>query len=99
MRLVDPTDYDILGILENGKRNTAANIAAELERNRGYINTRLPVLKDFGLVDRVGPVERSGLYAITKKGEDVVENPESYRNDEAGSDVTVQRDSSGTGGD
>jgi hypothetical protein len=68
MRLVDPTDYEILGVLSDGKRDNAVNIATKLDRDRGYINTRLPVLKDYELVDRVGPSERSGLYVISKEG-------------------------------
>ena len=99
MRLVEPTDYEILSVLGDGKRNTAVNIATELGRNRGYINTRLPALKDFELVERVGPAERSGLYVITKKGEGVVEDPESYRRAEARSGEHAQRDSSDTAGD
>ena len=72
MRLVDPTDYEILGVLSDGKRDNAINIAAKLDRDRGYINTRLPVLKDNKLVDRVGPSERSGLYVISKEGQSVL---------------------------
>lgn len=48
MRLASPTDFDILDALSNGKRNTAANIAIDLGRDRPYINTRLPVLADHG---------------------------------------------------
>ena len=54
MRLTVPTDFDILDALTDGERNNAANLAYLLDRDRSYINTRLPVLADYGLVERVG---------------------------------------------
>ena len=70
MRLVQPTDFDILELLvdDDGDRNVAANIALELNRDRPYINTRLPELADQGLLCRIGPSERLGLYQITPLG-------------------------------
>ncbi len=68
MKLIDPTDFEILDALADGKRNNAANIAALTDRNRAYLNTRLPVLLDYGLVERVGPSPNSGLYVITDRG-------------------------------
>ena len=53
MRLVDPTDFDVLEILDEG-RNVAPNVAAELEHDRAYINTRLSQLHDHGLVEKSG---------------------------------------------
>ena len=99
MRLVEPTDYEILSVLGDGKRNTAVNIATELGRNRGYINTRLPALKDFELVERVGPAERSGLYVITKKGESVIENRTGYGDEDAELSSDHDRESLDTAGD
>jgi hypothetical protein len=78
MKLAAPTDFELLSALSDGKRNTAANLAIEIERNRSYINTRLPVLADYGLVDRIGPAERSGLYEITERGLVVLDNREAY---------------------
>lgn len=83
MRLTTPTDFDILEALSDGKRNNAANISRELDRNRSYINTRMPVLADYGLLTHVGPAERSGIYAITAKGRRALENREAYRDDQA----------------
>lgn len=80
MKLVDPTDFQLLKALSDGKRNTAANLAVELDRNRAYLNSRLPVLYDYGLVEQVGPAERSGLYEITDKGKIVARHREEYRN-------------------
>lgn len=68
MRLTQPTDFEILDALADERRNTAKNLAIQLERKRGYINTRLPVLADYDLVERIGPAENSGLYVITDRG-------------------------------
>lgn len=78
MRLVQPTDFDILAALSDGKRNTAANIAHIIDRNRAYINTRLPILADYDLVDRVGPSPNSGLYVITQRGRAALDHREQY---------------------
>jgi len=69
MKLVTPTDFEILDVFSDGKRNNAVNVAYELDRNRAYINTRMPVLRDYGLVASVGPAPTSGLYEITRKGQ------------------------------
>lgn len=68
MKLVQPIDFDILEQLADGKRDNASNLAVHLDRNRGYINTRLPMLAAYGLVERIGPAPRSGLYEITARG-------------------------------
>ncbi|AFZ74471.1 winged helix-turn-helix domain-containing protein [Natronobacterium gregoryi] len=68
MKLRQPTDFLILESLEDKGRNVATNLAAHTGKSRKNINTRLPVLEDYGLVDKIGPAERSGLYEITSKG-------------------------------
>lgn len=78
MRLVQPTDFEILAQLADSHRNNAANLAVLLDQNRSYINTRLPVLADYGLVERVGPAEKSGLYVITERGHAAVACQEAY---------------------
>ncbi|WP_435099848.1 ArsR family transcriptional regulator [Halorubrum sp. N11] len=78
MRLVQPTDFEILEQLTDGHRNNAINLAVLLDQNRAYINTRLPVLADYGLVERVGPAQKSGLYAITDRGHAAVACRETY---------------------
>jgi DNA-binding PadR family transcriptional regulator len=50
----------------------AANLAIELDKDRAYVNTRLPQLEAYGLLERVGPAPKSGLYEITPKGKEVV---------------------------
>ncbi|EJN61567.1 helix-turn-helix domain-containing protein [Halogranum rubrum] len=68
MKLVDPTDFEILEVMSEGKRQTAPNVAAHLDRKRQYMNDRLSALAGMGLVERVGPSKRSGMYVITTKG-------------------------------
>ena len=89
MKLVTPTDFDILEVLTDGRRNNAVNLAAILDRNRSYINTRLPILLDYDLLERVGPAPNSGLYVITLKGRAVVEHRESYGDDDVDFDALV----------
>lgn len=68
MKLRQPTDFLILEALEDRGRNVATNLAAHTGKSRKNINTRLPVLEDYGLVQKIGPAERSGLYEITSTG-------------------------------
>ena len=82
MKLASPTDFDVLEALSDGKRNTAANIAIEIDRDRAYINTRLPLLADHGLLDRIGPAPNSGLYEITRKGQLALQHRNAYGRDD-----------------
>jgi len=82
MRLTRPTDFDILAALSDGKRDVAVNIAERLDRDRAYINTRLPALLDYGLVERIGPADKSGLYEITVSGQRAVAHREQYESAE-----------------
>lgn len=91
MRLVFPTDFEILRALSDGRRNNAINIAAEIDRNRSYINTRLPILADFNLVERVGPGSNSGLYFVTEKGKIVAECQEQYEDDSVDFEAFVEQ--------
>lgn len=68
MKLRRPTDFLILEALEETGRNVATNLQAHANKSRKNINTRLPVLEDYGLVAKIGPAKRSGLYEITQKG-------------------------------
>lgn len=68
MKLRRPTDFLILEALEEHGRNVATNLEHHIGKSRKNINTRLPVLSDYGLVEKVGPADHSGLYEITKKG-------------------------------
>lgn len=81
MKLVYPTDFEILKFLADQGRNNAVNIAVGLDRDRSYINTRLRTLADKDLIERIGPAERSGLYEITDRGAIAVEYEAAYRED------------------
>lgn len=89
MKLAVPTDFEILKALDDGKRNTAANLSHILDKDRSYINTRLPVLADYDLVKRIGPAPNSGLYEITEKGRIVSEKQAEYENESVDFEATV----------
>ncbi|WP_181692262.1 ArsR family transcriptional regulator [Natronomonas sp. LN261] len=90
MKLASPTDFDVLESLSDGKRNTAANIAIEIDRDRAYINTRLPLLTDHGLLERIGPAPNSGLYEITPKGRAALRYREAYHDDDTDFETLVE---------
>lgn len=69
-------DFEILQVLTEG-RNVAPNIDDRIDFKRTYINTRLSVLTDYGLVERVG-IENSGLYELTERGRVVLELQDKY---------------------
>lgn len=77
-----PVDFEILNAFSDGHRDVGVNIAERLDRNRGYINTRLPQLQDYGLLERVGPAESSGLYQITPKGIAALKLQDRYDDDD-----------------
>ncbi|MEF8772792.1 ArsR family transcriptional regulator [Halodesulfurarchaeum sp.] len=89
MRLAEPTDFDILEALANGRRNTAANLSYILDKDRSYINTRLPILADYTLVERVGPAPNSGLYEITERGTEVIDIRDSAKDPEIDFDARL----------
>lgn len=91
MRLAEPTDFQILEALEERGRNTAQNLSLLLDKDRSYVNTRLPHLAELGLVERVGPAENSGLYEITERGVVVLDNRDAYGDPDADFDELVRR--------
>jgi predicted transcriptional regulator len=82
MDRINKTDFKILEALDDGERNIAANIALEIDANRGYINNRFSYLLSRDLVQRVGPKEQSGLYQITAKGKAAVNHKQKCLNNE-----------------
>jgi len=68
VRLRQPTDFLVLEALHSYGRNVAPNIAEITGKSRKNVNNRLPVLADYGLVRKIGPAQRSGLYEITEQG-------------------------------
>lgn len=73
MKLVNPTDYELLEALGEHGRNTGQNLAHLLEKDRSYVNTRLTRLASAGLLDRIGPAPDSGLYELSERGSRIVE--------------------------
>lgn len=78
MKLRQPTDFLILEALHSYGRNVAPNLSQVTGKSRKNINNRLPVLSDYGLVRKIGPSERSGLYEITDKGRIALRLREEY---------------------
>ena len=78
MKLRQPTDFLILRELEDKGRNVATNLSAHTGKSRKNINTRLPVLEDYDLVEKIGPAERSGLYEITTLGKKALVYQDQY---------------------
>lgn len=77
---LNETDFLILDTLQEG-RNTAANMAEEIDRSRKYLNTKMGYLLDYSLVSKVGPLEDSGLYELTEKGRVAAESRDLYQED------------------
>ena len=78
MRLVQPTDFLILQALWTHGRNVAPNLAEHTGKSRKNINNRLPDLQDYGLVNKIGPAEKSGLYEITRRGKIALDHKDKY---------------------
>ena len=78
MKLRQPTDFLVLQALHNHGRNVATNLAGLTGKSRKNINTRLPVLADYGLVEKIGPAERSGLYELTELGQHALHHADRY---------------------
>lgn len=92
MKLKRPTDFLILECFAAEGRNIGANIALVIEKKRSYVNTRLPMLEAYGLIRKIGPSERSGLYEITALGEVALENREAYGDDEVDFDKLIEQE-------
>lgn len=89
VKLQRPTDFLILEYLDEGGRNVATNIAAGIDKSRSHVNVRLPVLHDYDLVKKIGPVENSGLYEITDRGRVAVEYQDQYGEDDVDFDQLI----------
>ena len=78
MRLRRPTDFLVLAALAETGRNVAPNLAHHTGKSRKNVNGRLPILADYGLVDKIGPAEHSGLYEVTSLGEAALAHRDRY---------------------
>lgn len=83
------TDWEILGELRDG-RNVAANLALEIDRHRKTVNKKLSYLLDYGLVEKIGPHDQSGLYELTERGRLAYEYREKYHDDSVDFDELLQ---------
>ena len=81
VKLVVPTDFDILDVMSDGKRQTAPNLAEILDHESKYMNNRLSELAGKGLVEKVGPSKRSGMYVITEEGRAALALQDEYSHD------------------
>ena len=72
-----PLDFSLLKELLKG-RNVGGNLHMTLDVTRPYVNERLGIIADYGLVKRVGPNENVGLYEITEKGRIALEHQDEY---------------------
>jgi DNA-binding HxlR family transcriptional regulator len=78
VKLRRPTDFLILEALDEHGRNVAANVHRHIDKGRKNVNVRLPELADYGLVEKIGPNERSGLYELTDQGRVVLQLRDQY---------------------
>ena len=72
-----PLDFSLLDELLEG-RNVGGNLHMTLDVTRPYVNERLGIIAEYGLVKRIGPNENVGLYEITEKGKTVLEHQDVY---------------------
>lgn len=85
------TDFLVLEELRDG-RNIPANIALEIDRARNYINQRMPYLLDYGLVEKIGPYDDSGLYELTERGRLAYELRDRYHDEDVDFDELLDRE-------
>lgn len=63
-----PTDFRILELMAQGKRQTSTNLAAMLDLDRRYVTNRLNFLREEGYLRDPGPAEQSRMVEITAMG-------------------------------
>lgn len=68
VKLIDPTDFEILEFFSDGEQQLARNVAVDIDADRQYMNTRISHLNGANLLERIGPAPNSGLYRITPRG-------------------------------
>jgi DNA-binding MarR family transcriptional regulator len=92
MKLQRPTDFLTLQCLADSGRNVASNVALEIDKSRSHVNVRLPILEDYGLVEKIGPAENSGLYELTPKGRIALAHREEYDAPDVDFDAVVEQE-------
>lgn len=76
--LVEPTDFDILEALSDGRRHDAPDLSAVMGHRSEYLADRLSALRRQGLVEKAGPSDRTAMNVITPLGEVALEMRDSY---------------------
>ena len=72
--LVNPTDFEILEVLSDGRRHDAPDLKGHLDKRSKYLNDRLNALRRQGLVRKPGPnPDSTAMYVITPLGEIALE--------------------------
>jgi hypothetical protein len=69
---INQTDMELLVALSEYGRNVALNLQHHFDTDRDYLNTRLCQLAKAGVLDRIGPSERAGLYELSRTGDRLV---------------------------
>jgi hypothetical protein len=83
VKLVVPTDFEIMEAMSDGRRQTAPNLSEITGRKSRYMNNRLATLAGGGYVKKAGPSDNSGMYVITKKGLAALDHRDEYSHDSA----------------
>lgn len=78
VKLKQPIDFRVLEAMSDGRRDKGANIAIRIDEDRMYVNNRLNDLAEYGLFEKIGPAENTGLYQITPKGVAAMELEDGY---------------------
>ena len=65
MRLVEPTDFEILDQMDDQQRYTPGYLAELLAKDSTHMSNRLGQMRGYGLVERVGG---STMHVITERG-------------------------------
>lgn len=81
MKIVVPTSFQVLRVLDSRARQTAPNLAELLDRETSYMSNQLADLASQGLVRKVGPSDNSSMYEITSRGRMVLEYAQEYTHD------------------
>lgn len=68
MKLVRPTDFEILDVFRDGRHYTTSVVAHYLDKEPTYVSTRIGKLKSYGLITVLGAVKQCKLYRITVTG-------------------------------
>jgi RIO-like serine/threonine protein kinase len=75
VRLVQPTDFDILDEMSDGRRYTASLLADLLDHRARYMSNRIGHLDSYGLITRV---RDSTMFEITPKGRAALDMQDDY---------------------